>query len=119
MRTSAESDSHIRNTVTKVRKAYPNLAESDFYEEVFAAAFGDFLAGKSASNMFEPIKEEVDQEMKKTIFTLASEEDFNALYRGKVNAVFNLFSKDIGKLGKNLDFSKGVIYRKAANWISK
>jgi hypothetical protein len=36
-----------------------------------------------------------------------------------VNAVFNAFSKEIGKLGKGLDFSQGAIYRKAANWIAE
>jgi hypothetical protein len=51
-----DTDAHIRNTVAKVRRAYPNLAESDFYEEVFAAAFGDFLAGRSSSNMFKSVE---------------------------------------------------------------
>nr|DAH58181.1 MAG TPA: hypothetical protein [Bacteriophage sp.] len=68
--------------------------------------------------MFKEVKAEVDSEMK-SIFTLATEEDFNSLYRGRVKSVFETFSKDIGKFGNGLDFSKGTVFRQAANWISK
>lgn len=104
--------------IEKLRNIYPNLADSDFNEEVFAISFGEFLAGKRPKDIFlQETKEAVDSKVK-SIFNLASEEDFNSLYKGRLKNIFQTFSKDIGKLGNGLDFSQGTIYRQAANWIS-
>ena len=111
-------DKHATNVRQSIKKNYPTLAKTDEDEEVFAVLFSEFLAGKSTDKIFEEVKEKVDDELK-SIFTLASAEDFNKLYRGKVEAIFQIFSKDIGKAGNGLDFSKGTVYRQAANWISK
>lgn len=108
----------VESTKSKLRRIYPNLANSDLNEEVFVKLFADFLSGKRVDNMFNDIKTEVDSEMK-NIFNLASEEDFNSLYRGKVKSIFQTFSKDIGRVGNGLDFSKGTVFRQAANWISE
>ena len=105
-------------TKSTLKRIYPNLANSDLNEEVFVKLFADFLSGKRVSDMFKEVKAEVDSEMK-SIFTLATEEDFNSLYRGRVKSIFETFSKDIGKFGNGLDFSKGTVFRQAANWISK
>ena len=111
-------DKHATNVRQSIKKNYPTLAKTDEDEEVFAVLFSEFLAGKSTDKIFEEVKEKVDDELK-SIFTLASKEDFNKLYRGRVEAIFQIFSKDIGKVGNGLDFSKGTVYRQAANWISK
>ena len=105
--------------VTSVTKRYKNekLARPDLNEEIFVAAFADFLAGKRSSQMLGAVKEEVDKKMK-SIFNLASEEDFNSLYKGRVKTMFQTFSKDIGKVSNDLNFSKGKVYRQAAKWIS-
>lgn len=107
----------VESTKSRLRRIYPNLANSDLNEEVFVKLFADFLSGKRVDNMFSDVKSEVDSEMK-NIFNLASEEDFNSLYRGRVKSIFQTFSKDIGKVGNGLDFSKGTVFRQAANWIS-
>ena len=60
--------------------------------------------------MLGAVKEEVDKKMK-SIFNLASEEDFNSLYKGRVKTMFQTFSKDIGKVSNDLNFSKGKVYR--------
>ena len=107
----------VESTKSRLRRIYPNLANSDLNEEVFVKLFADFLSGKRVDDMFSDVKSEVDSEMK-NIFNLASEEDFNMLYRGRVKSIFQTFSKDIGKVGNGLDFSKGTVFRQAANWIS-
>ena len=111
-------DNHAKTVRNNIRKNYPNLARTDEDEEVFAVLFSEFLAGKSTDNIFKEVKEEVDNQLK-SIFTLASAEDFNKLYKGKIEAIYQTFSKDIGRVGNGLDFSKGTVYRQAANWISK
>ena len=63
------------------------------------------------------VKEEVDKKMK-SIFNLATEEDFNTIYSGRMRDMFQIFSKDIGKVANDLDFSKGRVYRQASKWIS-
>lgn len=114
---SSKQDS-VESTKSRLRRIYPNLANSDLNEEVFVKLFADFLSGKRVDNMFDDVKAEVDSEMK-SIFNLASEEDFNSLYRGRVKSIFQTFSKDIGRVGNGLDFSKGAVFRQAANWIEK
>ena len=107
----------VESTKSRLRRIYPNLANSDLNEEVFVKLFADFLSGKRVDNMFDDVKTEVDSEMK-SIFNLATDEDFNSLYRGRVKSIFQTFSKDIGRVGNGLDFSKGTVFRQAANWIS-
>lgn len=107
----------VESTKSGLRRIYPNLANSDLNEEVFVKLFADFLSGKRVDNMFGDVKAKVDSEMK-SIFNLATEEDFNSLYRGRVKSIFQTFSKDIGRVGNGLDFSKGTVFRQAANWIS-
>lgn len=107
----------VESTKSGLRRIYPNLANSDLNEEVFVKLFADFLSGKRVDNMFDDVKAKVDSEMK-SIFNLATEEDFNSLYRGRVKSIFQTFSKDIGRVGNGLDFSKGTVFRQAANWIS-
>lgn len=107
----------VESTKSGLRRIYPNLANSDLNEEVFVKLFADFLSGKRVDNMFNDVKAKVDSEMK-SIFNLATEEDFNSLYRGRVKSIFQTFSKDIGRVGNGLDFSKGTVFRQAANWIS-
>lgn len=106
---SSKQDS-VESTKSRLRRIYPNLANSDLNEEVFVKLFADFLSGKRVDNMFDDVKAEVDSEMK-SIFNLASEEDFNSLYRGRVKSIFQTFSKDIGRVGNGLDFSKGAVFR--------
>lgn len=108
---------YVTNTKERLKLIYPNLADSDLNEEVFAKLFGEFLAGKSSNDMFEDLKSTLDSKVK-TIFNLASDEDFNLLYKGKVKAIFQRFSKDIGRARNGLDFNRGAIYRQASKWIA-
>lgn len=112
---SSEISYHVDSVTNRYKDE--KLAKSDLNEEIFVAAFADFLAGKHSSQMLGQVKEEVDKKMK-SIFNLASEEDFNSLYKGRVKTIFQIFSKDIGKVANDLDFSKGKVYRQAAKWIS-
>lgn len=116
-RVMSSKDDRVESTKGYLRRIYPNLANSDLNEEVFVKLFADFLSGKRVSDMFTDVKAEVDSEMK-SIFNLASDEDFNSLYRGRVKSIFQTFSKDIGKVGNGLDFSKGTVFRQAANWVA-
>lgn len=111
-------EKELRFHINKVSKLYSNLAKSDFLEEVFVSAFSNFLAGKDSSRMFRDIKKEVDKEMK-SIFNLASEEDFNSLYKGNFKAVMQTFSRDIGLQSNGLEFKTGRVFREASNWISE
>ena len=113
----SSTEKRVESTKGFLRRIYPNLADSDLNEEVFVKLFADFLSGKRIDNMFDDVKVEVDSEMK-SIFNLASDEDFNSLYKGRVKSIFQTFSKDIGKVGNGLDFSKGTVFRQAANWIA-
>lgn len=115
MRSTASKVTRMRDII---ERRYPNLARQDKDEEIFVALFADFLSGKDTSNMFDDVKEAVDSEMK-TIFNLATDEDFNSLYKGRVDQIFQTFSKDIGKVGNGLDYSRGTVFRQAANWIEK
>lgn len=116
-RVTSSNDSRINHYRREVNKKYKSLSQQDKDEEIFVAAFADFLSGKRSSDLFAEVKEEVDK-VSKSIFNKASNEDFNKLYRGRVDDIFSTFSRDIGKLGNGLDFSQGAIYRQAANWIS-
>jgi phosphoglycerol transferase MdoB-like AlkP superfamily enzyme len=50
----------VATTKAKLRKIYPNLANSDLDEEVFVKLFSEFLAGKRTSDMFSEVKQNVD-----------------------------------------------------------
>ena len=113
--------SRIEKFKTQIRERYKNLASPDLAEEVFAAAFGDYLSGKSPDNMFKDVKEEVDNAMK-NIFTIKPEDQdefFSKAYNGKFQNIFERFCKDISRVGSGLDYGKGTIYRQASNWISE
>lgn len=104
-----------------LKNLYPNLAESDLNEEVFAKKFSEYLAGRNKDSIFKEVQQQTNNSVK-TIFDLATEEDFNSLYKGNVYNIFKRFSSDIGKMintHDDLDFSVGTYYRKAANWISQ
>lgn len=116
-RVMKSNDDWVGKVLTRIENRYPNLARQDLYEETFVALFADFLSGKNVNNMFADVKSEVDSTMK-SIFNLATDEDFNSLYRGRVKTIFQTFSKDIGRVGNGLDFSRGTIFRQAANWIA-
>lgn len=116
-------ESIMRDKKASKRKArlarlYPNIANSDLNEEVFVSLFSEYLSGKDKSLMFAPANQQLNSDLQKTIFNLASTEDFNTLYQGNMYHIFSKFSSDIGKVGNGLDFSVGTIYRKAANWIA-
>lgn len=108
-------------TKRQLRKLYPNLAESDLDEEVFVKRFAEYLAGRNNDSIFKEVESDTNAELK-TIFNLATEEDFNTLYKGNAYNIFRKFSSDIGKMISthgDLDFSVGTVYRKASNWISQ
>lgn len=108
-------------TKRQLRKLYPNLAESDLDEEVFVKRFSEYLAGRNNDSIFKEVESDTNAELK-TIFNLATEEDFNTLYKGNAYNIFRKFSSDIGKMISthgDLDFSIGTVYRKASNWISQ
>ena len=106
-----------------IKKAYPNLADVDLNEEVFAAAlgkhlsgydFGDFLNGELKS-----AKQAVDSEMG-SIFSKAKITD--EFYHSKLRNVLSQFSYDLGKLmqeGNGLEISAGTSFRQATNWIAE
>lgn len=108
-------------TKRQLRRLYPNLAESDLDEEVFVKRFSEYLAGRNKDSIFREVESDTNAELK-TIFNLATEEDFNTLYKGNAYNIFRKFSSDIGKMISthgDLDFSVGTVYRKASNWISQ
>lgn len=108
-------------TKRQLRKLYPNLAESDLDEEVFVKRFSEYLAGRNKDSIFKEVESNTNAELK-TIFNLATDEDFNTLYKGNAYNIFRKFSSDIGKMMSthgDLDFSVGTVYRKASNWISQ
>jgi hypothetical protein len=82
--------------------------------------FAEYLAGRNNDSIFKEVESDTNAELK-TIFNLATEEDFNTLYKGNAYNIFRKFSSDIGKMISthgDLDFSVGTVYRKASNWIS-
>lgn len=106
-----------------LKKAYPNLADTDLNEEVFAAAFGKHLSGHDfgvfLNGELKSAKQAVDSDMG-SIFSKAK--ITNEFYHSKLRNVFSQFSYDLGKLmqeGNGLEISAGTNFRQATNWIAE
>lgn len=106
-----------------IKKAYPNLADIDLNEEVFAAALGKHLSGHDfgafLNGELKSAKQAVDSEMG-SIFSKAKITD--EFYHSKLRNVLSQFSYDLGKLmqeGNGLEISAGTSFRQATNWIAE
>ena len=106
-----------------IKKAYPNLADVDLNEEVFAAALGKHLSGHDLgmflNGELQSAKQAVDSEMG-SIFSKAKITD--EFYHSKLRNVLSQFSYDLGKLmqeGNGLEISAGTSFRQATNWIAE
>lgn len=115
------NDKKSSYTRKEIKRLYGNISETDLQEEIFAKRFSEHLAGKNKDVIFKEAEQQTNNQIK-TIFNLASEEDFNTLYKGNIYNIFNRFSSDIRKevnMHNDLDFSVGTVYRKASNWINE
>lgn len=106
-----------------IKKAYPNLADVDLNEEVFAAALGKHLSGHDLgmflNGELQSAKQAVDSEMG-SIFSKAKITD--EFYHSKLRNVLSQFSYDLGKLmqeGNGLEIAAGTSFRQATNWIAE
>lgn len=106
-----------------IKKSYPNLADVDLNEEVFAASFGKYLSGYDLgmflNGELKSAKQAVDNEMG-SIFSKAKITD--EFYHSKLRNVLSQFSYDLGKLmqeGNGLEISAGTSFRQATNWIAE
>lgn len=106
-----------------LKKSYPNLADVDLNEEVFAASFGKYLSGYDLGTFLNGelkiARQAVDSEMG-SIFSKAKITD--EFYHSKLRNVLSQFSYDLGKLmqeGNGLEISAGTSFRQATNWIAE
>lgn len=106
-----------------IKKSYPNLADVDLNEEVFAASFGKYLSGHDLgmflNGELKSAKQAVDNEMG-SIFSKAKITD--EFYHSNLRNVLSQFSYDLGKLmqeGNGLEISAGTSFRQATNWIAE
>lgn len=101
-------------------KLYPNRAESDINEEVFADLFAASLIGKDLGEFLngtiEGARRAVDDKMGSIFGKERLSEDF---YNGKLSDIFQQFGYDLGeviKQGNGLEIGTSS-YREASNWI--
>ena len=104
----------------QLMKLYPNRAESDINEEVFADLFAASLLGKDLGEFLngtmEGVRRAVDDKMGSIFGKEKLSEDF---YNGKLSDIFQQFGYDLGeiiKLGNGLEIDTSN-YREASNWI--
>ena len=104
----------------QLMKLYPNRAESDINEEVFADLFAASLLGKDLGEFLngtmESVRRAVDDKMGSIFGKEKLSEDF---YNGKLSDIFQQFGYDLGeiiKLGNGLEIDTSN-YREASNWI--
>ncbi len=105
----------------QIQKLYPNRAEVDINEEVFADLFAASMMGKDLGNFLNNIMEDtrkaVDEKMGSIFGKERLSEDF---YNGKLPDIFQQFGHDLGEMIKQqngLELPKTQIYREASNWI--
>lgn len=103
-------------------KLYPNRANSDINEEVFADLFAASLSGKDLGNFLNKIMENtrraVDDKMGSIFGKKRLSEEF---YNGKLSDIFQQFGYDLGELlkqGNGLEINNSI-YREASNWIEE
>lgn len=104
----------------QLRKLYPNRAESDINEEVFADLFSESMIGKDLGEFLngtmKDARKAVDDKMGSIFGKERLSEDF---YNGKLQDIFQQFGYDLGetiKQGNGLEVSTSN-YREASNWI--
>lgn len=101
-------------------KLYPNRAESDINEEVFADLFAESMMGRDLGEFLngtmEGARRAVDDKMGSIFGKERLSEDF---YNGKLADIFQQFGYDLGeviKQGNGLEINSSD-YREASNWI--
>lgn len=104
----------------QLMKLYPNRAESDINEEVFADLFAESMMGRDLGEFLngtmEGARRAVDDKMGSIFGKERLSEDF---YNGKLADIFQQFGYDLGeviKQGNGLEINSSD-YREASNWI--
>lgn len=109
----------------QIRKLYPNRAESDINEEVFADLFAKSMMGKSFGDFLDGImtdaRRNVDEKMGSIFGKQKLSEDF---YNGELSDIFQQFGYDLGEFIKQengleipIKYKNIDTYRRASNWI--
>ena len=104
-----------------IKDNYPELAEIDIYEEVFANLFGKYLSGRISdiNNIFKQQKQFLKEI---NIFDLNSDIELSSIYNKSLNSIFSRFSSDIAsKLNQDagLNFQETINIRKKSAWVNK
>lgn len=110
-----------KNIKKNLKNLYPNLAEQDLNEEVFADLFSKYLAGQDfgvfLNGQLADARKAVDLNMGSIFGSEKITQDF---YSAKLNNIFRQFGYDLGKLmedGNGLEISSGIMYNRASTWI--
>lgn len=105
---------------SRMRKLYPNRAESDINEEVFANKFAAHMMGEDLGEFLngtmEGVRRAVDDKMRSIFGKERLSENF---YNGELSDIFQQFGYDLGeviKQGNGLEINTSS-YREASNWI--
>ena len=113
---------HKRSTFEKekVRKLYPNRADSDLNEEVFANKFANYLMGKDLGDFLNGVMKEAIQAIDNKMGSIFGKQNLSEnFYKGDLQNIFQQFSYDLGQLlkqGNGLEIESSN-YRQASNWI--
>lgn len=114
-----KNSTHEKN---RMKKLYPNRAESDINEEVFANKFAAYMMGEDLGSflngVMNDIKKTVNTKMGSIFGKERLSEDF---YNGELSNIFQQFGYDLGEIikqgnGLEIDTSQ---YREASNWIEQ
>lgn len=106
-----------------MRKLYPNRAESDINEEVFANKLANYLMGKNLGEFLNPIMDEVKKDLDQKMSSIFGKDKLPEEFYGyDLSTIFSQFSHDLGILieqDDNLKDYDSSNYRKASNWIEE
>lgn len=104
----------------RMKKLYPNRAESDINEEVFANKFAAHMMGEDLGEFLngtmEGARRAIDDKMGSIFGKEKLSEDF---YNGELSNIFQQFGYDLGEIikqGNGLEINSSN-YREASNWI--
>lgn len=108
----------------QLREKYKYLAEEDLNEEVFAAQFGNYMAGRSLDSFlnseFKYASQAVVEGMQSIFGAGSIKEHWDEFKNADISSIIRQFSFDLRlrmNEGNGLEIEQGNVYRQATSWI--
>ena len=115
----------LRRQKEKLRKVYPDLADTDLDEELFANQFGKWLSSQNKPEELNDIFMMAKQQVGKALTSIFSKDTIDTgAFEGVKNVfdIFQQFGYDLNKYmksGNDMNLEKGRNFRQATNWIQQ